>query len=464
MTPLDTPVVAISGFPGAGKTTLVRRLAAHFGVPAISYDDHETITSRPVPQIEAWIARGSPYDEIDLSSLMVALRAAASQRPRFILLDTLLGRAHAASGATITLSLWLDAPSDIALARKLRAASAGMADPAGTAPDMARWIASYTGYYEQFLAASYVLQRERVRTQADVILSQWRDEEAMFHEAVAAIERQGTMSPARPNFLTAVGRLGRGYGLERSVKFGRGRISDDRYLLTVHKDDLGSNPAARIAGIAGERTLPSGKWPLLMEQLPAADVVHFGHEGGANPVRKVYLEFVERFKAALKAGSTEQQTLYLALKWRPGNEAEAAFSRYFWSPEPQRASRMAAAFAEGYRGRETAPSLRALNEAVAVGAERAGDRSMMLLEVEEEGSGRRSFDVNLYSGKLRGRDIRHILTPLLASYEIPKDQAETALQRLDPELVGHVSAGIGRDGEDFATVYFGLEAREPRRG
>ncbi len=50
---------------------------------------------------------------------------------------------------------------------------------------------------------------------------------------------------------------------------------------------------------------------------------------------------------------------------------------------------------------------------------------------------------------------------MFAAYGIPSAEAEAMQRQIDKEQIGHVSVGIGRDGRDFATVYYGLEPREP---
>ena len=39
------PIVAISGHPGSGKTSLTKALQKRLGVPALHYDDFEMVTS-----------------------------------------------------------------------------------------------------------------------------------------------------------------------------------------------------------------------------------------------------------------------------------------------------------------------------------------------------------------------------------------------------------------------------------
>lgn len=458
---MSVPVVAISGFPGAGKTTLTRQLAAHFGVPIVSYDDHETITRQPPEMVRDWVARGSDYDEIKLDSLLAALDAAAASAPPFILLDTLLGRAHAASGGRIDLSLWLDVPADIALARKLRQAGQRVGDDLRQAREFAAWVASYTRQYEQFIAGTYVTQAERVRPAADVRLAQWGDSGRLLQEAVAAIGAAGIGGAARPPILTAMHHFGSGFGYERSVKLAPGAVNDDRYITSVHRDDLGMDPRGVIEGVIGAEGLPEDKWAHMLQLLPDVDVLHFGHEGGDDPVRKIYLEFVSKLRAAAKRGDRETQLVYLALKWRPGEEQRAAFTSYLLVPDNQVPTRMIDALRKGYEGREEAPSLRVGIETIRLAVARAGANGIMFVEVEEAGSSRFSYDLTIYHAGLRGSDLGGILAPLLDAYGIDRPARENFLRKIENELVGHVSLGIGRDGRDFVTVYFGVEARNP---
>jgi uridine kinase len=457
---MSVPVVAISGHPGSGKTTLTRRLAAHFGVPALYYDDYETITARPPAEVREWIARGSDYDQVDLAPLLKAIEAAGEANPPFVLLDTLLGRAHAASRDAITVSLWLDVPADVALARKLRQAGARVGDDPARAREFAGWVASYTQHYEQFIADTYTLQAERVRPRADVRLGQWRNSDQLLAEAAAAIAAHGLAASPRPSLLTAMERFGAGFGFERSVKLSPGSLNDDRYITSVHRDDLGPDPRGVIATVGAAEAIPEAQWARMMTLLREADVIHFGHEGGDEPVRKVYLEFISKLREAARANRREPQMLYLALKWRPGEEHGAAFNRYMLVPDHQVPARMIETLRKGYEGRTGAPSLQVGIETIRLAASRAGQMGIMFIEVEEEGTPRFSYDITIYSARLAGRELEPILRPMLEAYGIAPAAADKMLATIAPSPIGHVSVGIGRDGRDFVTVYYGLESRK----
>lgn len=179
------PIIAISGHPGGGKTTLAKALGRHFGAPVLHYDDYETITAMPPAKVMDWIARGSDYDEIELDRLVrdMADLAGTVPAPACVLLDTLLGRAHAASGRLIDLMIWIDTPPDIALARKIReAAGRARSGPAGEAEAFVGWLDSYLDHYAGFIAGTYVVQAERVRPGADIVL----DGSAAAGEVLAA--------------------------------------------------------------------------------------------------------------------------------------------------------------------------------------------------------------------------------------------------------------------------------------
>lgn len=179
------PVVAISGHPGGGKTTLTLALAKRLGAPALHYDDFETMTKRPPAEVRRWIEQGSNYDVIELQPLVAELSRHADSGVRLVLLDTLLGRAHRQTGQMIDLLIWIDTPPDIALARKI-AEAAARAGP-GEAAQFVGWLGSYMEHYQSFISASYELQRQRVRPAADIVLDGHQSAAELVEQALAAI-------------------------------------------------------------------------------------------------------------------------------------------------------------------------------------------------------------------------------------------------------------------------------------
>ena len=473
MTPV--PVIAVSGHPGSGKTSLIAALQAELGVPSIHYDDYETVTSQPPEQVVKWIERGSDYDEIMLEPLVRRLDqlVTTTVRPRCVLFDTPFGRAHRRTGAVIDTLIWIDTPPDIALARKI-AASAGRAktDPA-EAVAFTTWLEAYLAHYTDFIAGTYDVQRERVRPGADIVLDGRAPPETVAAEALSALSRRlgwrlGPQEPDGPPIaplgkamLAPIEELDCPFGLERSVKLGDGAINEDRFLAIVHKNSLGADPVAAFAQITRKLGLPEPMLHMLCGQLAEAEIVGFGYEGGAGAIYKIYLEFSERVRRGLAPGAPARaEVVFLAVKWRAGDPGSAAVSRYVWPAAGRGPAAIAARLAGLAPQAAGLASVRAALEVVEAARGHCPPDRIFLVEVDEEQSPRRSFDINVYSAKLPVRALAPVLARLGAAYAIAPARIEELLSRIGPLQLGHLSGGIGRGGLDFTTLYFGAAARK----
>lgn len=177
------PVVAVSGVPGSGKTTLARALCARLDATHVAYDRFETMTRRPPAETEAWIARGAPYAEADCPGLPEALEAA---RPGGrVIFDTPLGRAHPQTGPYIDFAVWIDCPADLALARKIGQLSADV--PSGRAADFLGWLGSYLVAYERIVRPACLLQLERVAPTADLRIDATLDPATLVEAVVSRL-------------------------------------------------------------------------------------------------------------------------------------------------------------------------------------------------------------------------------------------------------------------------------------
>jgi hypothetical protein len=80
------------------------------------------------------------------------------------------------------------------------------------------------------------------------------------------------------------------------------------------------------------------------------------------------------------------------------------------------------------------------------------------LEVEDEGTPRRSFDLNVYDSEFCIADIAPGFGKLSKHFGLDPEQSRHLEALPQRAALGHVSAGLARDGRDFLTLYYGAGA------
>ena len=86
---------------------------------------------------------------------------------------------------------------------------------------------------------------------------------------------------------------------------------------------------------------------------------------------------------------------------------------------------------------------------------RTTHKEVNYFEVTEENSKRKSFDINVYQADIQLEELYPLLLKMYRHYSIPSREFHAFYEPFKAKTVGHLSGGIGRDGKDFLTVYFG---------
>jgi tryptophan halogenase len=248
------------------------------------------------------------------------------------------------------------------------------------------------------------------------------------------------------------------YGLERSVKIVPGALLEDRFLVSLHRSALGTAAAERLLQMGRALALPEEFAGAIAAALAEADIVHFGYEGGAeHATYKIYLEYASRVRRAQAQSAPDPVLVHLAYKWAPGVAERRTVTRYTWAPcrsEAAIAQRLGQLVPAG----EAPLALRCGLALVSRAAGRANPDNLFLMEVEEPDNPRRSYDINVYRAELHLRDIADLVGAVAADFAVPQPQVQALLARSGALALGHLSGGRGRDGGEFVTIYYGVEA------
>ncbi|HVB47968.1 MAG TPA: hypothetical protein VNF69_06215 [Burkholderiales bacterium] len=256
--------------------------------------------------------------------------------------------------------------------------------------------------------------------------------------------------------LQLVGALDVPHQYERSFRVSAGGLLANRYLLTVDQRDLAGDARERVLAICDRLSMPFALRAAAAQRFATASCVHFGFEGEAGGgLCKLYLERAVSPEEARRARALgEPALLHLAFKWSLDGATQVT-TQYLWHPA------LSAAEIEGrlarhvYRGAHDA-SLAIARGFLALVAGKVAAEQLQYLEVQEEGNGRRSFDLNLYNAGLQLRDAQALLYRMRDLHGVRPGQFQALYDQIKAKTLGHLAGGVHRNGQDFFNLYYGV--------
>ncbi len=250
------------------------------------------------------------------------------------------------------------------------------------------------------------------------------------------------------------------YAFERSFKFSENTLLGNRFLVTIKQTRIPEEERHReITGLCRQLGMPDEFLEAFKKNLPEADTVDFGFEEDKRDcVYKVYLDFLSKWKKEAAGTPVEGEpfVMFFGYKWDSRDPSKRALTKYVWYPSIS-FERIKESFSEIFRGQKYQEPLQIAKELMEIVSKQTTHDNVYYLDVTEESSPRRSFDINMYKAGLQLKQIYPWLARTVRYYCIPSEAFHALYNPIRTKAFGHLSGGIGRAGKDFLTIYYGLE-------
>jgi hypothetical protein len=249
------------------------------------------------------------------------------------------------------------------------------------------------------------------------------------------------------------------FDFERSFKMSQQKMLWHRFLMVVDKNDIRGNPHERVLNICDRMGMPEDFLGMFKEHLSQANPVDFGFEADEGRcIYKAYLDFLPQLRRGgeIKLNQTKPHIMFLGFKWDVLDPTKKALTKYTWYPSLS-FEEIQTRLSDIYDNDKSRKLVELAEELLRLILSRTTHDKVYYLDVTEEHSQRRSFDINAYSANLQLKELYPLMMKIWQYYSIPAQESSELYRQMETKIFGHFSGGIGREGNDFLTVYFGLE-------
>ena len=244
-------------------------------------------------------------------------------------------------------------------------------------------------------------------------------------------------------------------GIEQSVRMSPKILETRRCLISFSHAEAGHETADDVQQICRAMNAPDTFLRSIARFINAAAFVHFGFEySGATRIGKCYLELPSPAPTQPRHTGRLQ---FLGFKWSLQNSSIAVVSRYK-SSIAQDWFEVKSLLLEA-TDQKLRPILESLLQQLHPSDQNASE-IYPLLEISEEGSDRRSWDLNVYDGHWSLGQMQSTLLTAVETLQIPHHDFFPWILPIASSALGHIATGIGRNGEPFLTVYYGARGVE----
>ena len=239
-------------------------------------------------------------------------------------------------------------------------------------------------------------------------------------------------------------------GYERSIKLYQKTILANRYLLGVNTNAISPK---QIYIISKKLGAPASLVEEFFAELDQANLIFIGYEEDAQgrPTFKLYLEFWEKLKKESRSNSP--QILHKGFKWSvdsPDHYVTTLYQCYPGIDQEEILHRIGA----HYNDAPKPLCLPSINQIIALASNKANSKDFLFVEVSEPGNKRKSFDINIYPAGLKAIDIIPWVLGISNQFECSTPRLQQVLENLALKPLGHISAGLGRDNQEYFTFYY----------